>query len=97
MAKKKAASKPPAGQLGDWLDDVPDEVLALAEVYDKAHTAKSKASAKLNTAKDNLIAGMEEHECPRCPIRNGSKHLVLDESKSIKYKKPQSRDDDDDE
>ena len=46
MAKKEAA---PKGQLGDWLDKVPQAVQAAADDYDKAHTTKSKAQGTKRT------------------------------------------------
>jgi hypothetical protein len=51
MAKKSA----PKGQLGDWLEEVPEVVQNAADEFDKAHVAKGKASGKLNTAKEVLI------------------------------------------
>ena len=73
MAKTKdATTEIPAGQLGDWKDKYPDEVVKAAEEYDKAHAAEQKAKGKKNTAKDNVIAAMREHDCQRVPIRNGA-------------------------
>ena len=88
MAKKKAAAAP-NGQLGDWLEQIPEEVQKLADAYDAAHTSKSKASAKLNTAKDSLIESMKEHGCSKVRIRNGEKFLVLDVKDGVKYQKPE--------
>jgi hypothetical protein len=87
MAKKAAAKKPP-GQLGDWLDKVPEAVQGAADDYDKAHTAKSKAQGKLNTAKENLIAKMRAHNIPKVRIRNGDKFLVISAMDKITYEKP---------
>ena len=84
MAKKK----PPAGQLGDWQDDVPEVVQSAADEYDKAHTAKNKSQGKLNTAKEVLIEKMLAHECKRVRIRNGEKILKLSEMDKITYEKP---------
>jgi len=39
MANKKAA---PNGQLGDWLDEVPEAVQETADEYDKVHTVKDE-------------------------------------------------------
>lgn len=86
MAKKKAAV--PAGQLGDWQEEVPDEVQKCADAYDASHTAKGKASAKLNTAKDSLIESMKENSVNRVRIRNGEKFLVLDVKDGVRYEKP---------
>ncbi len=83
MAKKK-----PAGQLGDWLEDIPDEVQKAADAYDAAHTAKSKAAGKLNTAKDSLIESMKANDVRRVRIRNGEKFLVIDTKDGVKYEKP---------
>lgn len=80
--------KAPKGQLGDWLDEIPDEVAEAAEAYDAAHTAAQKAKGELNTAKDNLIEKMVETGCKRCPIRNGEKYLELQEREAVKYAKP---------
>ena len=75
MAKKAVAKK---GQLGDWLDEVPDAVQDAADEYDKAHTtAKSNAQGKLNTAKENLIENMRLHGIKKVRIRNGEKFLVV--------------------
>ena len=87
MAKKRAAAAP-AGQLGDWLDEIPPEVQKLADAYDAAHTAKSKAQAKLHTAKDSLIESMKENDCRKVRIRNGEKFLELGATDKVSYKKP---------
>lgn len=89
----KATKDAPAGQLGNWLDDVPEEVQELADAYDKAHTAKSNALGKLNTARDNLIAKMKETGCKRCPIRNGDKFLELEQDAKVRIKKPKDKQD----
>jgi hypothetical protein len=86
MAKKAKAI--PAGQLGDWQDEIPEEVQKCADAYDSAHTAKSKAQAKLNTAKDSLIESMKANNCPRVRIRSGEKFLVLDVKDGVRYEKP---------
>jgi hypothetical protein len=90
MAKKRTLERGviPAGQLADWLDEIPAEVQKLADAYDAAHTSKSKAAAKLNTAKDSLIESMKEHRCGKVRIRNGEKFLVLDVKDGVKYEKP---------
>jgi len=62
MAKKKAT---PKGQLGDWLDAIPEEVQEAADAYDKAHSAKSKAKGKLNTARDVPIEKIRSTRFPR--------------------------------
>jgi len=85
MAKKKAT---PKGQLGDWLEEVPEAVQEAADAYDKAHTAKSKADGKLNTAKERLIDTMKEHGTPRVRVRNGAKTLVLGATDKVTYEKP---------
>lgn len=84
----EATKKPPKGQLGDWLDDIPESVAEAAEVYDRTHTAAQKAKGKLNAAKENLIAAMVETGCKRCPIRNGEKFLELEETEKVKFAKP---------
>lgn len=86
MAKKRAAV--PAGQLGDWQEEIPKRVQECADAYDAAHTAKGKASAKLNTAKDTLIEAMKENDIRRVRIRNGEKFLVLDVKDGVRYEKP---------
>lgn len=88
MAKKRAQSEAPDGQLGDWLEKIPKRVQECADAYDAAHTAKGKASAKLNSAKDTLIEAMKEHEIQRVRIRNGEKFLVLDVKDGVRYEKP---------
>lgn len=85
MAKKKAI---PKGQLGDWGDEVPEDVQDAADAYDKAHTSKSKATAKLNSARDNLVENMRAGSIRRVRIRNGEKCLVVDSTDRIKYEKP---------
>lgn len=88
MAKKKPV---PAGQLGDWQEEIPEEVQRFADAYDAAHTAKSKASAKLNTAKDSLIESMKANGCSRVRIRNGEKFLELGATDKVSYKKPKEK------
>jgi hypothetical protein len=92
MAKKK----PPNGQLGDWQDDVPEVVQEAADDYDKAHSAKTKAQGKLNTAKDTLVSKMRENEVDRVRIRNGEKLLVIGSTDKINYKKPAAKPEDSD-
>lgn len=86
------AKKPPKNgeqqELADWSDKYPEAVQEAADDYDKAHTAKSKAQAKLNTAKDVLVDKMQEHQIQRVRIRNGEKFLVIDSTDRIKYEKP---------
>lgn len=86
MATK--TSKKTNGQLGDWGDKVPQVVQDAADEYDKAHTVKSKAQAKLNTAKDVLVEKMRANDVRRVRIRNGEKFLVVDSTDRIKYEKP---------
>ena len=83
MAKKKAT-----GQLGDWLEEIPEDVQNAADAYDKAHTAKSKADGKLNTAKESLIDKMRERKIKRVRVRNGAKFLVLGATAKVVYEKP---------
>lgn len=85
MAKKKPT---PKGQLGDWLEEVPEAVQEAADAYDKAHTAKSKASGKLNTAKESLIEKAKAHGCKRVPVRNGAKFLVISATDKVTYDTP---------
>jgi len=82
------AKRQPKNQLGDWLEEVPDAVQDAADAYDKAHTAKSKADGKLNTAKERVIEQMKDHNCPRVRVRNGAKILVLASTDKVKYEKP---------
>jgi hypothetical protein len=86
------AKRPPKNgeqqELADWGDKYPAEVQDAADDYDKAHSAKSKAQGKLNTAKDVLVDKMQEHQVPRVRIRNGEKFLVIDSTNRIKYEKP---------
>lgn len=84
---------PPAGQLGDWLENIHKDVQAAADEYDKAHAAKSKALGKLNTKRDNLIEVMKAKKCKRCPIRNGDKYLELESDDKISIKAPKAKDD----
>lgn len=100
MAKKMA--KPPKdektippGQLGDWLDKIPEAVKDAAEEYDKLFSQRSKLNGKLNTAKENVIQAMKDEKCDRCPVRNGAKVLVLDETKKVVYETPKKQDVDD--
>jgi len=67
MAKRK---KTPAGQLGNWLDEVPKVVQEAADVYDKAHMVKTKAREALNTAKETLIERMRANGINKVRIRN---------------------------
>jgi hypothetical protein len=91
MAKRRAKQEAPTGQLGDWLEEIPPEVQKCADAYDAAHTAKSKAQAKLNTAKESLIDSMKEHGCKKVRIRNGEKFLELGATDKIAYKKPSEK------
>lgn len=84
-------AKVPNGQLGDWLDEIPEEVAKAAEKFDAAHTKAQKAKGDLNSAKDALIETMIETGCKRCPIRNGEKFLELQEVEKVKYAKPRAR------
>ncbi len=84
MAKRK-----PKGQLGDWLEEVPEEVQEAADAYDKAHTAKTKTQGKLNSAKDILIDVMREHKVDKVRIRNGEKLLTISATDKITYEKPE--------
>ncbi len=85
--KPKTAPAPKKGQLGDWLDEVPEEVQAAADAYETAHKAKAKAVGKFNTARDNVIEKMKETGTKRVPIRNGEKFLRLDEQDVVKIEK----------
>lgn len=79
----------------DWQDQYPEPVMALAEEYDKAHTAHQKTKGKLTTAKENLIEAMKEHDCPKVRIRNGEKFLRLTHTEQVKIEKPKQDDGDD--
>lgn len=50
---------------------IDDESLKAAQEYASAHSAKSKADAKLKTKKENLIAIMEEKGHERIPVQLG--------------------------
>lgn len=88
MAKRSA--KNGDGLLGDWLDDVPEAVQEAADAYDKAHAAKTRADGKCNTAKENVIAAMKEHNVPKCRIRNGEKVLELSSMDKVRIRKPEA-------
>lgn len=83
--------KAPKGQLGDWLDPIPEAVSEAAEAYDKAHSKAQKVKGELNTAKETLIEKMIQTGCKRCPIRNGEKFLELQEREAVKYAKPKEK------
>ena len=87
MAKKKKQSSP-KGQLGDWLEEVPEDVQDAADSYDKSHSAKSKADGKMNTARDALVDLMNKNKVLKVSIRNGAKKLVLTVNEKISYEKP---------
>lgn len=87
MAKKKPAK----GQLGDWLDEIPEDVQAAADAYDKAHTDAQKAKAKFNTARETVITKMKDKKVNRVPIRNGEKFLVYRKKDGVVIKKPQDK------
>ena len=84
MAKKRTKITP-AGQLGDWLEDVH----GAADAYDKAHTSKTKSQGKLNTAKDTLIEKMRFNKVEKVRIRNGAKILIVSATDKITYEKPE--------
>lgn len=86
-----AKARKPKGQLGDWLDDIPEAVQKAADEYDKAHTDAQKAKGKFNTAKQNVIDKMREHKVKRVPIRNGEKFLVFRAKDGVVIKKPQEK------
>jgi len=94
MAKKKTKPKPgtPAGQLADWLDEIPGEVQAAADVYEKAMSAKNKSTGKFNTSRDNLIDAMKSTGCKRCPIRGGASVIELVEDDKVRVKKREEND-----
>ena len=85
MAKKKKTQK---GQLGDWLEEVPEDVQDAADAFDKSHSAKSKADGKMNTARDTLVDLMNKNKVTKVSIRNGAKNLVLKVNEKISYEKP---------
>lgn len=89
---KSSSGPPKQGELGDWQPKIPKKVQDAADEYDKAHSAKSKATAALNTAKDNLIVAMRETKTERCPVRNGQKILVHDNLDKIRYEVPKKKD-----
>lgn len=105
MAKKKAtrakgaetSSEVPPGQLGDWLPKVPEEVAEAAGEFDKAHSAQSKAAAKLKGAKEALIEKAKAAGCEVVPIRNGKKLLrIKPGDEKIVYEAPKKKPGDDD-
>ena len=92
MAKKKAATKKAVnGQFPGMEEEVPEEVQDAVDVYDKALVAKSKASGKFNTAKQNAIDMMREHGVTRVRIRNGSKIMELTNTEKLILRKPEEQ------
>lgn len=85
MAKRKI----PKGQLGDWADEFPEDVQEAADAYDRDYTSKTKATGKLNTAKDVLIDVMKANSLSRVRIRNGEKWLVVSATDKVTYTKPE--------
>ena len=59
-----------------------------ADAYDKAHTAKTRAQGKLNTAKETLIERTRANGFNKVRIRNGEKFLVVAATEKIRYEKP---------
>jgi hypothetical protein len=77
------------GSMADWRDKPPPKpVKDAADVYDKMHRAKSAATKRFNTADDNLKELMRKHQVARCPVREGTKNLVLTNEDKVKYEKP---------
>jgi hypothetical protein len=77
----------PDGQLGDWLDQIPEEVQNAGEKYATAREAFNRAKSQMDGAKEVLIDTMEEHGVKRFPFRDGQKVFELDESTTVKIKK----------
>lgn len=96
--KSKAAEQLPLDS--DWQDKVPKPVQSAADEYTAALVAKAKLHGKFNTTKDNLIALMEEHHCPKVRVqyKDSEKVIELQDLKKLKLRKPQAatRDEDED-
>lgn len=83
---KETGGTIPDGQLGDW--SIPEIVQTAAEEYDSANKRYQKAKADLNTARDNVIAAMKEHDVATVPLRDGAKKLVMSEVEKLTIEKP---------
>lgn len=51
----------PEGQLGDWMDEVPEDVQKAGDDYYKARQELAKATSKRDARKDQFIAAAREH------------------------------------
>lgn len=87
MAKKKAGQQQ---TLAGIEEEVPEEVQSAANDYAGALAGKAKAMGKFNTTRDNLIAAMEEHECPKVRVtyKQSEKIVELQSLKKLKLRKP---------
>lgn len=89
MAKQKQME-------GDGFPEpLPAEVQDAADKYQAASLAASKARGKLNTARDNCIAAMEQHNIPELTFSDGAKDLVLEHPPKLKFRKRKRPVDDD--
>jgi hypothetical protein len=72
------------------VDDVPQQVKRKATAYRKAIAEKNDGLAAFNTAKDNLIESMKEHDCEACMVEvDGKRKIVrLTQEDKIKIEKP---------
>lgn len=103
MAKKRArenqlveedASQESPGmaqmQLGDWLEQVPEEVQAAADERMRTLRAKNKANEKYNSASDACIEAMKKAGISRIRIDDGKKWLVCEDKPKLKTEKIKS-------
>lgn len=84
---EKNSNDVPDGQLGDWLDRIPEEVQDAGEEYAKATETFNRAKTKRDQKKENLVELMLEHDVRRFPYRDGKKVFELDETQTVKIKK----------
>lgn len=70
--------------------DIPEAVQTAATDFKNASVAKSKASAKFNGKRDNLIELMREHKIESVPIELGgvSKVIRLEDLAKLKIESP---------
>ncbi len=100
MAKKRTRKKKetdddiPPGQLGDWLAKVPKKVREAGDEFGKALTAKNKAKAKHDAARDRLIDLMRDTGTERTAIRGGTHVVIYQEKEGIKVESVGAKDDD---
>ena len=78
------------GQLGDWLEEVPEDVQEAADERMRTLRAKNKATEKYNSAQEACMQAMKEHDVKRIRIDDGKKWLVYDEKGTLKTEKIKS-------